>query len=125
MSRGYEDEIMQSVKEVKGIKIYSGVLADVDGEALRDLADRIRDKVQTGLVVLGSSVEGKVQFVAMADKESVKKGVHCGKIVKEVAAVTGGGGGGRPDMAQAGGNDPEKLQEALDSLLLTVDKLIN
>jgi len=124
MSRGYEDEILQSAKEVKGIKVYSGVLADVDGEALRELADRIRDKVQTGLVVLGSSVEGKVQFVAMADKESVKKGVHCGKIVKDVAAVTGGGGGGRPDMAQAGGKDPEKLQEAMGSLLLTVDKLV-
>ncbi len=124
MSMGYEDEILQSVKEVKGVRVYSGVLADVDGEALRDLADRIRDKVQTGLVVLGSTVEGKVQFVAMADKESVKKGVHCGKIVKDVAAVTGGGGGGRPDMAQAGGKDPEKLQEAMDSLLLTVDKLV-
>jgi alanyl-tRNA synthetase len=124
MSMGYDDEILQSVKEVKGVKVYSGVLADVDGEALRELADRIRDKVQTGLVVLGSSVEGKVQFVAMADKESVKKGVHCGKIVKEVAAITGGGGGGRPDMAQAGGKDPEKLQAAMDILLLTVDKLI-
>jgi alanyl-tRNA synthetase len=124
MSRGYEEEILQSAKEVKGIVVYSGVLADVDGEALRDLADRIRDKVQTGLVVLGSSVEGKVQFVAMADKDSVKKGVHCGKIVKDVAAVTGGGGGGRPDMAQAGGKDPEKLQEAMDTLLMTVDKLV-
>ena len=124
MSMGYEDEILQSVKEIKGVRVYSGVLADVDGEALRELVDRIRDKVKTGLVVLGSSVEGKVQFVAMADKETVKKGVHCGKIVKDVAAVTGGGGGGRPDMAQAGGKDPEKLQAAMDILLLTVDKLI-
>jgi alanyl-tRNA synthetase len=124
ISMGYEDEIIQSVQEIKGVKIYSGVLEDVDGEALRELADRIRNKVQTGLVVLGSSVEGKVQFVAMADKETVKKGVHCGKIVKEVAEVTGGGGGGRPDMAQAGGKDPGKLQAAMDILFLTVDKLI-
>jgi len=124
ISMSYEGEIIQSVKEVKGVKIYSGVLEDVDGEALRELADRIRNKVQTGLVVLGSSVEGKVQFVAMADKETVKKGVHCGKIVKEVAEVTGGGGGGRPDMAQAGGKDPEKLQAAMEILFLTVDKLI-
>jgi len=124
MSLGYEDEILKNVVEVKGVKVYSGELIDVDGEALRELADRIRDKVVTGVVVLGSSVEGKVQFVAMADKDTIKKGIHCGKIVKEIAQITGGGGGGRPDMAQAGGNDPEKLAKALSAVPSTIEKFL-
>jgi len=124
MSLGYEDEILKNVVEVKGVKVYSGELIDVDGEALRELADRIRDKVKTGVVVLGSSVEGKVQFVAMADKDTVKKGIHCGKIIKEIAQVTGGGGGGRPDMAQAGGNDPDKLTEALSIVPAEIEKFL-
>ncbi|MHC1721338.1 MAG: alanine--tRNA ligase [Clostridiaceae bacterium] len=124
MSISYEDEILKNVVEIKGVKVYSCKLMDVDGEALRELADRIRDRVMTGVVVLGSSVEGKVQFVAMADKDTVKKGIHCGKIIKEIAQVTGGGGGGRPDMAQAGGNDPDKLAEAISMIPAVIEKFV-
>ena len=59
----------------------------------------------------------KVEFVAMASKSAIDSGVHCGKIIKEVAKIAGGGGGGRPDMAQAGGKLPEKLEEAIDNVL--------
>ncbi len=119
-----EEEILNSVQEIKGIKLFTGVLKDVDGNALRDLADKIRNKGEECVVVLGSVVEGKVQFVAMTTRDAIAKGVHCGKIIKEIAAIAGGGGGGRPDMAQAGGKLPEKLEEAINSCMSVMEKLV-
>lgn len=116
LASGSQDDILKNAKEIKGIKLVSAVLKDIDGGSLRDLADKLRDKIQEGLVVLASVTEGKVQFVAMATKEAVAKGAHCGKIIKEIAALAGGGGGGRPDMAQAGGKNPEKAEEAISKV---------
>lgn len=119
-----EDEILNGCQEVKGIKLFTGVLKDVDGNALRELADKIRNKGGECVVVLGSVVEGKVQFVSMTTKEAIAKGVHCGKIIKEVAAIAGGGGGGRPDMAQAGGKLPEKVEDAIGNCVSILEKLV-
>ncbi|AKA70010.1 alanine--tRNA ligase [Clostridium scatologenes] len=119
-----EDEILNGCQEVKGIKLFTGVLKDVDGNALRDLADKIRNKGGECVVVLGSVVEGKVQFVSMTTREAITKGVHCGKIIKEVAAIAGGGGGGRPDMAQAGGKLPEKVEDAIGNCASILEKLV-
>lgn len=119
-----EDDILNSVREIKGVKVASAALENIDGESLRNLADKIRDKVGEGVVVLGSTHNDKVQFVAMASKTAVSQGIHCGKIIKEVASIAGGGGGGRPDMAQAGGKLPEKLQEAIESVDTIIGKLI-
>ncbi|MNP68969.1 Alanine--tRNA ligase [compost metagenome] len=82
-------------------------------EALRTLADELKVKLPDAVLVLGAPFEDKVNFVVAIPPEQVKRGLHAGKLVKEVAAVCGGGGGGRPDMAQAGGKDASKLQEAL------------
>ncbi|SJU70633.1 Alanine--tRNA ligase [Clostridioides difficile] len=76
------------------------------------------------MTLLTSSVNGKVVICAMADKEAVSKGAHCGKVIKEAATILGGGGGGRPDMAQAGGKLPEKISEALDSVYKIVETLV-
>ena len=124
IASGSEEEILTNVKEVKGVKFVTGALKDIDSDSLRDLCDKLRNKLGSGVVVLGSSVEGKVQLVAMSTKDAVSSGVHCGKIIKEVAAITGGGGGGRPDMAQAGGKNPEKLQEALDIVETILGNLV-
>lgn len=113
LASGSEDEILKNIKEISGIKYTAAVLKDIDGDALRDLADKIKDKMGSGLVVIGSKSGEKVQFIAMATKDILAKGVHCGKIIKEIAKIAGGGGGGRPDMAQAGGKNPEKLDEAI------------
>ncbi len=118
------DEILNSVKEVKGVKVISGTVKDINGDALRDLADKLRDKLVEGVVVLGSNANGKVQFVAMASKSAIDKGVHCGKIIKEVAKIAGGGGGGRPDMAEAGGKLPEKLNDAMDNVCAIIETLV-
>ncbi|MFC7681339.1 alanine--tRNA ligase [Paenibacillus sp. GCM10028914] len=82
-------------------------------DALRTIADELKGKLPEAVIVLGAVSGDKVNFVVAVPQELVKKGLHAGKLVKEVAAVCGGGGGGRPDMAQAGGKDPSKIKEAL------------
>lgn len=124
LTSGAEGDILKSIKEVKGVNVISYGLEDVDGNALRDLADKLRNKIETGLVVLISNVGGKVNLVAMATKDALGLGIHCGKIIKEVASILGGGGGGRPDMAQAGGKNPEKINEAVDKVYEVVESLV-
>ena len=80
--------------------------------AMRDLADRFKDRIKSGVVVLGS-VAGKKALLIVVVTKDLEKRFHAGNIVKAIAAVVGGGGGGRPDMAQAGGSKPEHLDEAL------------
>ncbi len=111
----YEVEsLLEQVKEVKGIKVLASKVVAPDMDALRSMGDLFRDKLGSGVVVLGSAAgEDKVNLLALVTKDMVAKGLHAGNLVKEVAKLTGGGGGGRPDMAQAGGKNPAKLEEAL------------
>lgn len=124
IAAGSEDDILKDVKEIHGVKLATAVIKDIDSNSLRDLADKVKSKLGEGTVVIGSSANGKVQLIAMATKDAVNKGVHCGKIIKEVAAICGGGGGGRPDMAQAGGKNPEKLIEAIAKVQLIMENLV-
>ncbi len=117
-----ETDILNRAKTIDGIKLFTGVLKEVDASALRELGDKFRSRYDNCLVVLGSSVNGKVQLIAMATEKAVQSGINCGKIIKEIAAVTGGNGGGRPDMAQAGGKLPEKLEEAVERCSIIVEK---
>ena len=80
---------------------------------LREIGDDIRTKVQNAVVVLGSVYEGKPGFIAMVTPGLVDRGLHAGKIIQQVAGITGGGGGGKADVAQAGGKDKSKIDEAL------------
>jgi len=118
------DEILENIKEVKGVKVICGIVKGIDGDALRDLADKLRDKIVDGVVVLGSNANDKVEFVAMASKSAIDKGIHCGKVIKEVAKIAGGGGGGRADMAQAGGKLLEKLDEAIDKVPSIIETFV-
>ncbi len=122
--KGEEDVIINEARDFKGIKLAVAELKDMDGDSLRDLADKVRNKLQDSLVILASTNEEKVNFVAMASKTAVNKGIHCGKIIKEVASIAGGGGGGRPDMAQAGGRLPEKVNEALKKIDEILESLV-
>lgn len=108
------DDIVNDVKEINGVKVIAKAIDGMDGNDLRQLGDKIKDSMDSVLLVLGTVSNDKVSFVAMCTKDLVSKGIHSGKIIKEVSKVAGGGGGGRPDMAQAGGKDPSKVQEALD-----------
>lgn len=122
--QGAEDEIMNNVIEINGVKLIRAALKDIDGNSLRDLGDKIRNKLDIGVVVLASDTDGKVNLVVMSTKNAIEKGVHCGKLIKEVAAVVGGGGGGRPDMAQAGGKNPSEIENALEKAAKVLENLV-
>nr|WP_305145304.1 MULTISPECIES: alanine--tRNA ligase [Blautia] len=107
-------DVMNQVKEVKGTKLLAVSVADVDMNGLRDLGDQLKEKLGEGVVVLASVNGGKVNLLAMVTDSAMKAGAHAGNLVKGMAAVVGGGGGGRPNMAQAGGKNPEKVPEALE-----------
>ena len=108
------DDIIDGISNIDGIDVIYKKLDNLDGNNLRELGDSIKDKLGSVLVVLGSSKDNKVSLIAMATKDLVSKGIHAGNIIKEIAKVTGGGGGGRPDMAQAGGKDASKIEQALN-----------
>ncbi len=91
--------------------------------ALRDIGDSLRAKLKSAVIVLGTVQDGKPSFVSMVTPDLVSRGLHAGDIVKQVASVTGGSGGGRADMAQAGGKDKNKLDEALAQVKQLVQKI--
>ena len=124
LTSGALDDILNSAKDINGVKTIAYALEGVDGNALRDLADKIRSKMGSGVVVLVSNLGDKVNLITMATKDVLDKGIHCGKIIKEVATVVGGGGGGRPDMAQAGGKKPENIETAIETAFQTIEKLV-
>jgi alanyl-tRNA synthetase len=107
------DEVLGGAVEVSGMKIATGRFDQLDMDSLRNTCENLRSRIGSGVVVLASSLGDKASFVAMATKDAVERGIHCGNIVKEAAKAAGGGGGGRPDMAQAGGKDTSKIDEAL------------
>lgn len=107
------NDIEADVKSIDGVKVLAKKVSVDQPAALRDLADRFKDKIKSGIVVLGGTAEAKALLIVIVTKDLTDR-FHAGRIVKQVAAVVGGGGGGRPDMAQAGGTKPEKLDEALE-----------
>jgi len=108
-------ELLENSQETNGVQIVVGQVSSADMDSLRTVADLVRDRLQCGVITLGAVNADKVNFVAMATKEAINKGIHAGNIIKAVAKVAGGGGGGRPDMAQAGGKQPEKISDALQA----------
>ncbi|MEG6616071.1 alanine--tRNA ligase [Peptococcaceae bacterium 1198_IL3148] len=122
LSQQQASDLTEQVKDVKGVKVLAAVVTVADIDGLRDMADVLRDKLRSGVVVLGADIGGKASLIVAATKDMLNKGVHAGKIIKEIAQVVGGGGGGRPDMAQAGGKDPSKLQEAIDKCYRVVEE---
>ncbi|CEQ18611.1 alanine--tRNA ligase [Paraclostridium sordellii] len=114
MSLQSADSILDSKVDINGVNIVTSKFEDMDMDTLRNTADTLRDKLSSGVVVLANVAGGKINFVATATKDVVEKGVHAGNIVKEVAQIAGGKGGGRPNMAQAGAPDVNKVDEALN-----------
>ena len=114
MAGGAADEMLSGKVEIGGVAVLAAEVKDMDGNALRTLGDQLKQKLGSGVVVLASGKDGKVNLMAMATDDVVKKGVHAGNIIKAAAAVCGGGGGGRPNMAQAGGKDASKIADALE-----------
>ena len=112
MTANAANDILKDVRTIADIKVLCVYQPDLGMEELKTMGDTLKDKLGACVLVLAGGKE-KVQFVAMATPEAVAKGAHAGNIVREAAKVTGGGGGGRPAMAQAGGKDASKVEEAL------------
>jgi alanyl-tRNA synthetase len=110
---GAADRLLAEATEANGAKIIVGEMPPAPVDQMRQQLDRLRQKAKSAVVVIGWAEDGKVTLMAAVTEDLTKKGVAAGKLVGEVAKVVGGKGGGRPDMAQAGGNDPSKLGEAL------------
>ena len=106
-------DVMDQVKEVKGVKLLATSVKGVDMNGLRDLGDQMKTKLGEGVVVLISEADGKVNLVTMATDGAMVKGAHAGNLVKAIAPKVGGGGGGRPNMAQAGGKNPAGIADAI------------
>jgi alanyl-tRNA synthetase len=117
-------DVMNQVVEIKGIKLLAAKATDVDSNGLRNLGDQLKEKLKEGVVVLVSSMGEKVNLIAMATEEAVKKGAHAGNLIKELAGLVGGGGGGRPNMAQAGGKNPSGMDEVLKKAPMLLEKQI-
>jgi alanyl-tRNA synthetase len=114
--------LVENPTDVKGIRVISRKVEGVDAGMLRELAENTGAKIGSGVVVLGLASDGKASLVAVVSQD-LQKRLHAGKIIKEVAGLVGGSGGGRPDFAQAGGKNAERLEEALQAVYNIVAEL--
>ena len=105
-------DVLSQVIDVKGVKVLAVKVDDVDMNGLRNLGDQLKEKLGEGVVVLASATDGKVNLMASATEEAMKKGAHAGNLIKAIAGLVGGGGG-RPNMAQAGGKNPAGIPDSL------------
>jgi len=117
------DELLKRATTVHGITVVAGRAERFDQRALRELADRLKARIGSGVIVLGTPVDGRVSWVAMVTSDLTSR-LHAGRLIKEVAAITGGSGGGRADVAEAGGKEPEKLDLALGQVPDVVKRLL-
>ncbi len=121
MAKEAMGDVMDQVKEVKGVKVLAVQADGVDMNGLRNLGDQLKEKLGEGVIVIASVLDGKVNLMATATDGAMKQGAHAGNLIKGIAALVGGGGGGRPNMAQAGGKNPEGVAAALEKVLEVVD----
>jgi alanyl-tRNA synthetase len=117
------DELAAQARAIKGVKVISAQLEGVDRETMRQLVDSLRQKLGSGVVVLGTVEDGKVALLAGVTKDLTSK-LHAGKMIQAIAKEVGGSGGGRPDLAEAGGKDTTGLKLALDHVYPLVDQLL-
>jgi alanyl-tRNA synthetase len=108
-------DLMSHVREIAGVKVLAEEVNISDAKTLRDFGDKLRDKMASGIILLGSRTNDKAMLLCMVTKDLAGK-YHAGNIIKELAPIVGGKGGGRPDMAQAGGTEPENLSKVFPAL---------
>jgi len=106
-------DVTNQVVEVNGVKLLATKVEGVDMNGLRDLGDQLKEKLGDGVIVIASASDGKVNLMATATKGAIDKGAHAGNLIKAIAGLVGGGGGGRPNMAQAGGKNPDGIDDAI------------
>ena len=118
-------KLLMAMQEIGKFNVVVGKVNVDSMDELRHIADLICEKLEAGIVVLGAVVDDKVSLVVKADKAAVQLGAHAGNIIKAAAKAVGGGGGGRPDMAQAGGKNPEQLPQAFDEAVAVIRQQVS
>ncbi len=122
LSQGVVEVLEKSAERVDGITMVAANVPSSSMAILREIGDSLRERLKSAVIVLGTVHDGKPNFMAMVTPDLVDKGIHAGDIVKQVAGVTGGSGGGKAEVAQAGGKDKNKLDEALKLVKAIVEK---
>ena len=122
LARTQAQDLVTSARDVAGVPVLAARLDGLDADGLRSVMDTLRDRLPSGVILLGSAVDGKVSLVAAVSKDLMKR-FPAGRLVQDVAKMVGGGGGGRPDLAQAGGKDASKLDEAIASVSGWVERV--
>ena len=123
LAQGNVGSLVENARTVKGFKVIAAKIDGLDRKQMRALADSLRNKLQSGVVVLGAAENGNVALISAVTKDLAGKRVHAGKLVGAIAQTVGGKGGGRPDMAEAGGNDGSALPKALEQVFGLVDEM--
>jgi alanyl-tRNA synthetase len=113
LARSRAEDLVKAARQINGVAVIAGRIDGLDADGLRAVADTLRNRLGSGIVCVGSVVDGKVNLIAAVTKDLTSR-FQAGKLIQEVAKAVGGGGGGRPDLAQAGGKDPAKLDAALE-----------
>ncbi|MBW2202577.1 MAG: alanine--tRNA ligase, partial [Deltaproteobacteria bacterium] len=108
------------VREINGVKVLAREFQVGSPKELREYGDRIKDKLGSGIILLGAGIEGKAMLTCLVSKD-LAENFHAGEIIRQLSGIVGGKGGGRPDMAQGGGNLPEKLGEAFEALYALIE----
>jgi alanyl-tRNA synthetase len=116
--------LLQAVEQVSGVAVLATQVEAADVDGMRAMCDSLREKLPSGVIVLGAVINGKPALVASVTKDAVDKGVNASKLIKEIASVVGGSGGGRDTMAQAGGRDASRLGEALGDVRAVVERTV-
>ena len=115
--RAEAEALLKGVQDIDGVQVVVGRTSANSAEAMREMGDFIKTRVPSGVICLGTVINGNPQLVAMVSPDMVGRGLHAGNLVRDAARVMGGGGGGQPEMAQAGGRQADKLEEALRQVL--------
>ena len=123
LAHGKVGSLVENARTVKGVKVIAAKIDGLDRKQMRALADSLRNKIQSGVVVLGAAQDGNVALISAVTKDLAGKRIHAGKLIGSVAQTVGGRGGGRPDMAEAGGTDGAALTKALEQVYGLVDKM--
>jgi alanyl-tRNA synthetase len=117
------ERLVDEARDIKGVKVIAHRVDNIDRAGLRNLADRLKNRLQSGVVILGAPLEDKASLVIMVSADLTKR-LDAGKLIKQIAPIMGGGGGGKPDLAEAGGKDASKLDAALQQSFQIVEKFL-
>ena len=114
------EDLLTGIREINGVKVIAREFKAGSPKELRESGDRIKDKLGSGIVLLGAGIEEKAMLTCLVTKD-LAGNFHAGEIIRQLSGIVGGKGGGRPDMAQGGGNQPEKLGEAFEALYALIE----